>query len=123
MKTDSQARIISAEAKDLQYKGGKRDYYRKDTPGKETGDHSGHLIGDMFGGSGNYDNLISMKGRVNLSDFKKLENLWKKAIESDKKVSVKIEIEYIGTEVRPDKFIVTYKIGDDKPIKEIISNK
>ena len=123
MKTDSQARIISAEAKDLQYKGGKRDYYRKDTPGKETGDHSGHLIGDMFGGSGNYDNLISMKGRVNLSDFKKLENKWKRALDAKERVYVKITLDYIGNEIRPDSFLITYSIGEKALIKKVIFNK
>ena len=123
MKTDSQARIISAEATDLQYKGGKRDYYRKDTPGKETGDHSGHLIGDIFGGSGNYDNLISMKGRVNLSDFKKLENKWKRALDAKERVYVKITLDYIGNEIRPDSFLITYSIGEKALIKKVIFNK
>ena len=122
MKSDSNARILSVEAKDLQLKDGPRDYYRKNTPGKIESDHAGHLIADMFGGSGNYDNLISMNSKVNLVDFKKLELKWRDTIKAKIKVSVKIDIEYINNETRPNKFNITYKIGNETEVQQNIIN-
>lgn len=44
------------------------------------GDHAGHLFGDRFGGSPELDNLVSQAQKVNLSEYKVLENKWAKAL-------------------------------------------
>lgn len=91
------------------------------TPGKLEGDHAGHMIGDRFGGSPELDNLVSQGRKVNLSEYKKLENLWAKSLEQGKKVEVEIEIIYKGNNLRPASFNIKYKI-DGKSYSKIIKN-
>ncbi|GFN31598.1 DNA/RNA non-specific endonuclease [Paenibacillus xylaniclasticus] len=91
------------------------------TPGKEPGDHAGHLAGDRFGGSPEIDNLVSQSSKVNLSQYKKIENQWAKAIEEGKHVKVNVEIKYDGDSMRPSEFIVQYEI-DGKFMEESILN-
>ncbi len=80
------------------------------TPGKLPGDHAGHLIGDMFGGSPKMDNLVSMNGKkVNQSEYRILENEWAKAISQNKKVEVDIKVEYDSND-RPLFFDIKYRI-------------
>ncbi|WP_206168405.1 DNA/RNA non-specific endonuclease [Veillonella sp. 3891] len=38
------------------------------------GDHGGHLIANIFGGSGELDNLVAMDAIVNNSRYRKIEN-------------------------------------------------
>ncbi|EMI9087805.1 TPA: DNA/RNA non-specific endonuclease [Bacillus cereus] len=70
--------------------------HKSNTPGKEPGDHAGHLAGDRFGGSPDLDNLVSQSSNVNLSKYKKLENRWAAAIKGEKKVSVNVKVNYEG---------------------------
>ncbi|MBM7646789.1 putative ribonuclease toxin of YeeF-YezG toxin-antitoxin module, partial [Scopulibacillus daqui] len=84
--------------------------HKSNTPGKQPGDHAGHLAGDRFGGSPELDNLVSQSSKVNLSIYKKLENQWAKAISKGKEVSVKVKVHYDGSELRPSSFEVIYKI-------------
>ncbi|WP_456105377.1 DNA/RNA non-specific endonuclease [Prevotella sp.] len=44
------------------------------------GDEEGHLIGKIFRGSGELDNLAAMDAIVNRSDYKVIENEWKNAL-------------------------------------------
>ncbi|MFC3932569.1 DNA/RNA non-specific endonuclease [Streptococcus dentapri] len=64
------------------------------TPGKQSGDHAGHIAGDRFGGSPLRDNLVSQLSDVNLSSYKKIENQWAKAVKEGKKVTVDVNINY-----------------------------
>ncbi|WP_238343657.1 DNA/RNA non-specific endonuclease, partial [Gracilibacillus saliphilus] len=92
-KTDELGRLTEFNADDLKLT--KRDNrlpHKTDTPGKESGDHAGHLAGDRFGASPELDNLVSQSSSVNLSKYKKLENKWAKAIEEGKHVSVNVKI-------------------------------
>lgn len=91
------------------------------TPGKLPGDHAGHLAGDRFGGSPEINNLVSQLSDVNLSDYKKLENQWAKALEEGKDVSVNVKVNYIGDSLRPDSFDVRYTI-DGFPFSRRIKN-
>lgn len=75
------------------------------------GDHAGHLAGDRFGGSPEIDNLVSQLSEVNLSDYKKLENQWAKALEEGKKVSVNVKVNYVDDSLRPSSFEVFYSIN------------
>lgn len=100
----------------------KRLKHKAKTPGKEAGDHAGHLIADRFGGSADIDNLVSQSAVVNLSEYKKLENCWSKALKKGKKVSVDIQIQYEGDSVRPSSLEVIYAIGTAKPVKITIKN-
>ena len=91
------------------------------TPGKLPGDHAGHLAGDRFGGSPEIDNLVSQLSGVNLSDYKKLENQWAKALKAGKDVSVNVKVNYVGDSLRPDSFEVGYSIDGDYT-KQFIKN-
>ena len=95
--------------------------HNSNTPGKLPGDHAGHLAGDRFGGSPEIDNLVSQLSGVNLSDYKKLENQWAKALKAGKDVSVNVKVNYAGGSLRPDSFEVGYSIDGDYT-KQIIKN-
>ena len=114
--------ISRAYTKDLQLKthDGRLEHNPK-TYGKQKGDHAGHLFGDRFGGSSELDNLVSQARRVNLSEYKVIENQWANALENGKKVSVNIDIKYDAGSSRPVAFKVTYEI-DRVRTRQIINN-
>ncbi|MEH6938503.1 DNA/RNA non-specific endonuclease [Bacillus sp. JJ664] len=90
--------------------------HKSNTPGKEPGDHAGHLAADRFGGSPDLDNLVSQSSSVNLSKYKKLENQWASAIKEGKKVSVNVKVNYEDAGLRLKSFEVKY--GIDGVIKK-----
>lgn len=77
---------------------------------KEVGNQEGHLFGGRFGGSQELDNLVSQARKVNLSEFKIIENQWAKAIQKGQKVTVDININYANGSGRPTLFDVSYII-------------
>ncbi|WP_297430665.1 DNA/RNA non-specific endonuclease, partial [Clostridium sp.] len=120
--TDSSGRLTKFETDDLQFtEREERLSNSKNTPGKIKGkDHAGHLAGDRFGGSPKIDNLVSQLSEVNLSEYKKIENLWAEAISSGQNVTVDMDIVYEGSSLRPSEFIVNYTIDGEAfsvPIK------
>ncbi|MGW7161941.1 DNA/RNA non-specific endonuclease [Paenibacillus taichungensis] len=121
-KTDSKGRLEKFTADDLKLT--ERDSrlpHDPDTPGKEPGDHAGHLAGDRFGGSPEIDNLVSQLSNVNLSQYKKIENQWANAIKEGKKVKVNVEVKYDGDSIRPSKFNVQYEIDGEAFSKSILN--
>jgi predicted ribonuclease toxin of YeeF-YezG toxin-antitoxin module len=119
--TDELGRLKQFNAEDLKLTTReKRLPHNSNTPGKLPGDHAGHLAADRFGGSPELDNLVSQSSNVNLSKYKKLENLWAKAIDDGKKVSVDVRIEYDIGGIRPTKFEIKYKI--DGILKKVVLN-
>ena len=120
--TDDLGRLTDWNAPELQLtERNGRLPHDSNTPGKLPGDHAGHLAGDRFGGSPEIDNLVSQLSDVNLSDYKKLENQWAKALEEGKDVSVNVKVNYVGDSLRPDSFEVSYSIDGDYA-KQIIKN-
>lgn len=120
--TDSSGRIVKFETDNLQLtKRTKRLTHNAKTPGKVKGDHAGHLAGDRFGGSPDIDNLVSQSSNVNLSQYKKIENTWSRAIKKGKHVEVNVEVRYDGSSLRPSEFNVTYNI-DGEYFEQIIIN-
>ena len=91
------------------------------TPGKLKGDHAGHLAGDRFGGSPKLDNMVSQSQHVNLSDYRKIENIWAQAIKQGKEVAVNVEVRYDKNGLRPTEFIVEYIIDGDATIQNIFN--
>ncbi|HEL1761155.1 TPA: DNA/RNA non-specific endonuclease [Streptococcus suis] len=105
--TDDVGRLTEWDAPELQRTNREnRLPHDANTPGKLKRDHAGHLAGDRFGGSPEIDNLVSQLSEVNLSDYKKLENQWAKALEEGKKVSVNVKVNYVGDSLRPSSFEV-----------------
>ncbi|GAA0894360.1 hypothetical protein GCM10009122_40410 [Fulvivirga kasyanovii] len=119
--TDALGRMTKVETPSLKVSNAPRKSHYKKTPGKQSGDHAGHIFGDRFGGSRDLDNLVSQTSDVNLSKFKKIENQWAEAISSGKKVEVTVDIGYSGNNVRPTNFTVRWKI-DGKPFRQRINN-
>ena len=120
--TDDLGRLQEWESQDLQLtQRNERLPHAGGTPGKLKGDHAGYLAGDRFGGSPELDNLVSQLQGVNLSDYKKLENQWAKALKEGKRVSVQVRVNYVGDSLRPSSFDVTYFI-DGKPHYSHIKN-
>ena len=112
--TDANGRISNWNTDNLQLTEREgRLNYNADTPGKEAGDHAGHLAGDRFGGSPELDNIVSQSQNVNLSQYKKIENQWAKAISEGKEVTVNVDIKYDGDGLCPIEFNVEYTIDGD----------
>ncbi len=121
--TDSEGRISKIETDNLQLTNRKeRLPHNPHTPGKLKGDHAGHLIGDRFGGSPEIDNLVSQSANVNLSQYKKIENKWAKAINAGNHVTINVEVKYNEDSLRLSEFIVEYTINN-KYFQEDIINK
>lgn len=121
-KTDQFGRIKEWVAEELKLTDREhRLPHNPNTPGKQLGDHAGHLAGDRFGGSPDLDNLVSQLSKVNLSYYKKIENQWADAIKAGKHVTVNVKINYDGTRLRPVSFEVRYTI-DGEFYKEQINN-
>ncbi|WP_191126242.1 T7SS effector LXG polymorphic toxin [Cerasibacillus terrae] len=110
-KTDQFGRIKEWVAEDLKLTDREnRLSHNPNTPGKQPGDHAGHLAGDRFGGSPDLDNLVSQLSEVNLSHYKKIENQWADAIKDGKHVTVNVDVNYDGARLRPESFDIKYMI-------------
>ena len=53
-----------------------------------------------------------MNANLNRGEWKQMENEWAKALRKGKTVKVKIEPLYEGTDIRPNRFIVSYSIDN-----------
>ena len=113
--TDELGRIKAAQG-DLRLEAGKRnnrDQLKAGGDDRLPGDHGGHLIANIFGGSGELDNLVAMDAIVNRSDYKTMENRWKNALQEGKEVKVTIDIVYDGANKRPKEFNINYIIDNN----------
>ena len=121
--TDHLGRVQSVEA-DLADIVRDRNKYQQCKTGKcgLEADEGGHLIASIFDGPGERINMVPMDGNLNKGVWKKMENSWAKAIDEGKDVSVKILPTYSGSSVRPDSFVVTYRIGNGREIRERFVN-
>lgn len=120
--TDAKGRIVSASG-NLHLKGSEegRSPIRDSMPTIGRGDaletdHRGHLIGDVFDGGNGMENIIAMDGKVNQGAYKQLEIKWKKALESNSHVEVKIKPIYKDGSARPDQFAVLDIIDGKKTV-------
>lgn len=111
--TDEHGRIIRCESIPKRTPENTRDTDAQTTVGGEDrrdGDQGGHIVGRDMGGDGGLGNLIPMDSRINQSDYKRMENKIKQALEEGKEVSTKTEIEYDGDSDRPSKITTTVTI-------------
>jgi hypothetical protein len=121
-KTDSQGRIISFRADNLQMTAReKRLPHDSNTLDKLEFDHAGHLIGDRFGGSPRLDNLVSQHSRLNSSDYKTLENLWERAIRNGHHVEISADVIYETNSGRPSSFEIYYAIDGDVEVYNMLN--
>ncbi|WP_290731740.1 MULTISPECIES: DNA/RNA non-specific endonuclease [unclassified Fibrobacter] len=82
----------------------------------------GHLIGNQFGGTGGYENLVPMSSSVNSGTYKSLENVWAKALKEGKKVLVSGKLLYSGTSFVPTEFIINYIVDGVAQLEKRIPN-
>lgn len=80
-------------------------------PNREPKDHGGHYIAREFGGPEISYNHFAQNARFNTSDYRKLENEWKRELKAGRKVRVDVHSIYAGTSRRPDRINVTYFVG------------
>ncbi len=114
--TDELGRIKAAQG-DLRLEDGvrnNRDQLKAGGEDRLPGDHGGHLIARIFGGSGELDNLVAMDKIVNTIEYRELEKAWENALKDGKTVNIEITLDYTETNKRPTGFNVVYKIGDFK---------
>ena len=122
--TDELGRIKAAQG-DLRLEAGKRnnrDQLKAGGDDRLPGDEGGHLIANIFGGSGELDNLVAMEKIVNRSDYRIMENQWKNALQEGKEVKVTIDIVYDGVNKRPTGFDVIYKVDDNPEVIQFLPN-
>jgi hypothetical protein len=114
-RTDHGGRVISAHAVldriDLQHP---RDAAaQRRLAGKLMGDHAGHIFARIFGGPIGTMNLVPMKGsEVNLSQYKVIENHWRRLVDQGEAIDVSVRFNYADDAVRPHKIRVRYEHAD-----------
>ncbi|MEB2494456.1 DNA/RNA non-specific endonuclease, partial [Peribacillus frigoritolerans] len=121
--TDDNGRIAIAEAK-LELGKAKRNPYAQRKVGGDdrlSNDDGGHLIASIFKGSGEIDNLVPMNATLNRSEYKTLENTWKKALVEGKEVTIKVKPIYEAQSTRPSEFKINYVI-DGKKYSDRLTN-
>ena len=123
-KTNSDGHIEYAHADKLQMKQHDgRLKHNPNTPGKQKGDHAGHLFADLFGGSPELDNLVSQQGKLNQSAYKQMESQWADVLSKGGSVTdVNIKINYEPGSSRPSSFQVNYKINGKRQRPRFFEN-
>ena len=116
--TDEKGRIIICEGT-LKLEDGERNAYDQKIVGREDKkktDDGGHLVATIFGGSGDIDNLVPMDSNLNRGEWRKLENIWRDALEAEppQEVHVTIMPVYEDDSQRPTAFDIEYQIGNGK---------
>jgi len=108
--TDDKGRIISCEAKPQRSPENPRDNDAQREAGGEDrkeNDQGGHIVGRDLNGDSGGGNLVAMDSKINQSDYKRMENDAKNALDEGKDVTTKTDITYEGDSDRPDKITVT----------------
>ena len=67
------------------------------------------------------DNLVSQSSMVNLSQYKRLENSWARAIADGKNVSVEVNVIYLNDSLRPHAFEIGHTIDGIANFIELIN--
>lgn len=115
--TDHNGRIISVEAKPrINPENTRNNGEQTQVGGKDRrpNDQGGHIIGRDMNGDGGIGNLLAMDGRINQSDYKRMENEVKKKLENGENVTINTKVIYNGDSSRPDKIITTIEVDGKK---------
>ena len=113
--TDEKGRIVHAKG-NIKVKDGGRESLNTVVPDMQPGDHRGHIIGDLFGGSNRNDNLVAQLGTVNQGAYKSLELKLASLCEKGHSVYCDYSISYNNDTKRPAMITVEYSIDGDIPI-------
>lgn len=123
--TDENGRIISCEAKPVRSPENPRDNEAQRQAGGEDrrpNDQGGHIVGRDMNGDGGIGNLVAMDSKINQSDYKRMENDIKAALDEGKEVTTKTEMTYSGDSERPDKITVTVTADGKDTVYEFDNN-
>ena len=82
---------------------------------------SGHLDG-LPGGPGEAINILPMSSRVNLSEFKRLENQWAEFVGQGSTIDVTITPVFAGTSRRPTSLRVSWSVDGVPQIPRTFRN-
>lgn len=91
-------------------------------PDRQPKDHGGHFIAREFGGPEIRYNHFAQNARFNTSDYRKLENDWKRHLKAGRKVKVDIRSLYSATSKRPNWISVYFEV-DGKHARKLLPNK
>lgn len=111
---DDQGRIIRCVAHPERSPENSRDVTAQLQAGGEDrrpSDQGGHIVGRDLNGDGGIGNVVAMDSRINQSDYKRMENDIKIALDEGKDVTVTIDISYSGDSKRPDIITATVTSG------------
>lgn len=123
--TDEQGRIIRCEARPERSPENPRDVNAQIQAGGEDrrpSDQGGHIVGRDLNGDGGAGNLVAMDSRINQSDYKRMENDIKAALDEGKDVTVTTDISYSGDSNRPDTFTVVVTANGVKTVYKFDNN-
>lgn len=123
--TDEQGRIIRCEATPERSPENPRDVNAQLQAGGEDrrpSDQGGHIVGRDLNGDGGAGNLVAMDSKINQSDYKRMENDIKAALDEGKDVSVTTDISYSGDSKRPDTITVTVTADGVKTVYKFDNN-
>ena len=123
--TDDKGRIVSCEATPERSPENSRDIEAQRKAGGEDrkeNDQGGHIVSrDMNGDSGD-GNLIAMDSKINQSDYKRMENDIKSALDDGKEVTTKTEMTYSDDSERPDTITVTVTADGEQTVYKFDNN-
>lgn len=123
--TDEQGRIIRCKAHPERSPENPRDVNAQLQAGGEnrrSSDQGGHIVGRDLNGDGGAGNLVAMDSKINQSDYKRMENDIKAALDEDKDVTVTADINYSGDSKRPDTITVTVTADGAKTVYKFDNN-
>jgi len=123
--TDDKGRIVLCISNPKRSPENSRDNdAQRETGGKDRqpDDQGGHIVGRDLNGYGGDGNLVAMNSKINQSDYKKMENDIKDALDEGKDVTTKTEITYDGDSERPDKITVTVTIDGKDTVYKFDNN-
>lgn len=123
--TDENGRIVRCEAKPIRSPENPRDNEAQRQVGGEDrrdNDQGGHIVGRDMNGDGGIGNLVAMDARINQSDYKRMENDIKEALDEGKDVGVKTELTYNSDSERPDKITVTVTADGEDTVYKFDNN-
>lgn len=123
--TDDKSRIISCEANPVRSPENPRDNAAQRQVGgvdRKISDQGGHIVGRDMNGDSGIGNLIAMDSKINQSDYKRMENDIKTALDEGKNVTTKTEMAYSDNSDRPDKITVTVTADEKDTVYKFDNN-
>lgn len=111
---DEHDRVVHAEGFLTNIAATRNQYNQQKSGGEDRleDDHGGHLFGARFGGSSDPYNLVPMNNKVNIRDFKALEQEWQNELNDGNSVFANFDIAYESEDsMRPSAVMVGHDVN------------